>query len=247
VKMNVTAFAWGRRAAVDEAAVRAVIGAKVEKKTETLDELMAHRVEFLTAYQDAVYAASYRALVTKVRAVSEPLALAVAKNLFKLMAYKDEYEVARLYTDGSFAEKLAKQFTGDFTLKFHLAPPIRGRVDSFTGKPVKSEYGPWMMTGFRLLARMKHLRGTSFDVFGRTAERRMERQLIADYRTMIDGLITSPARARSHEALELASLPEMIRGFGHVKDANVVKAKAREAELLEALDTTAAVTRKAAE
>ena len=247
VKMNVTAFAWGRCAAVDEAAVRAVIGAKVEKKTETLDELMAHRVEFLTAYQDAVYAASYRDLVTKVRAVSEPLALAVAKNLFKLMAYKDEYEVARLYTDGSFAEKLAKQFTGDFTLKFHLAPPIRGRVDSFTGKPVKSEYGPWMMTGFRLLARMKHLRGTSFDVFGRTAERRMERQLIADYRTMIDGLITSPARARSHEALELANLPEMIRGFGHVKDANVVKAKAREAELLEALDTTAAVTRKAAE
>ena len=246
VKMNLAAFAWGRRAAVDEAAVRAVIGAKVEKKAETLDEVIARRVEFLTAYQDAAYAARYRDVVARVRTVSEPLALAVARNLFKLMACKDEYEVARLYSDGSFAEKLSKQFTGDFTLKFHLAPPIRGRVDGFTGKPVKSEYGPWMMAGFRLLAKMKRLRGTRLDVFGRTAERRMERQLITDYHALLETLLASPSLARSELALELASLPDMIRGFGHVKEANVARARQRQAELLASL-TTDAGSRKAAE
>jgi indolepyruvate ferredoxin oxidoreductase len=246
VKMNLAAFAWGRRAAVDEAAVRAVIGAKVEKKAETLDEVIARRVEFLTAYQDAAYAARYRDVVARVRTVSEPLALAVARNLFKLMACKDEYEVARLYSDGSFAEKLSKQFTGDFTLKFHLAAPIRGRVDGFTGKPVKSEYGPWMMAGFRLLAKMKRLRGTRLDVFGRTAERRMERQLITDYHALLETLLASPSLARSELALELASLPDMIRGFGHVKEANVARARQRQAELLASL-TTDAGSRKAAE
>jgi len=246
VKMNLAAFAWGRRAAVDEQAVRAVIGARVEKKPETLDQLVARRAEFLTAYQDAAYADSYRAFVGRVRAVSEPLALAVARNLFKLMAYKDEYEVASLYTDGSFAEKLKQQFTGDYKLTFHLAPPIRGRVDGFTGKPVKSEYGPWMMTGFRLLAKLKRLRGTALDPFGHTAERRLERQLIADYRALVERLIASPQMAASAVALELAGLPDMSRGFGHVKEASVAKARAREAELLAQLGT-AAPERRAAE
>ena len=246
VKMNLAAFVWGRRAAVDEPAVRAVIGAKLEKRTETLDDVIARRVEFLTAYQDAAYAESYRSLVARVRRVSEPLANVVAKNLFKLMAYKDEYEVARLYTDGSFAEKLSKQFTGDFTLRFHLAPPIRGKVDGFSGKPVKSEYGPWMMSAFRALAKMKRLRGTALDVFGRTAERRMERQLIMDYRQLIDSLIAAPDRAASAAALELAGLPDMIRGFGHVKAANVAKARAREAELRAKLSDNPAL-QKAAE
>ena len=182
----------------------------------------------------------------KVRAVSEPLALAVAKNLFKLMAYKDEYEVARLYSDGSFAASVAQQFTGDFTLKFHLAPPLRGRTDSLTGRPVKSVYGPAMMTAFRLLARLKRLRGTAFDVFGRTAERKMERQLIADYRALIEQLLANPGQARSETARALAALPDMIRGFGHVKQAAVAKAKARQAELLAALAAGDAV-RKAAE
>ena len=235
VKMNLAAFAWGRRAAVDEQAVRAVIGAKAEKKTETLDEIVARRVDFLTAYQDRAYAESYRSLVEKARAASEPFALAVAKNLFKLMSYKDEYEVARLYTDGRFAESLAKQFTGDVKLTFHLAPPILGRKDAFSGKPVKTAFGPWMMGAFRLLARMKGLRGTALDVFGRTAERRMERQLIADYRALLETLIAQPRLASSPEALELASLPETMRGFGHVKEANVAKAKQREKELLAAL------------
>ena len=247
VKMNLAAFARGRRAAVDEAAVRAVIGAKLEKKAETLDEVIARRVDFLTAYQNAAYAENYRVFVAKVRSVSEPLALVVARNLFKLMAYKDEYEVARLYADGSFAEKLAQQFTGDYRLTFHLAPPLRGRVDGFSGKPVKSAYGPWMMGAFRLLARMKRLRGTAFDIFGRTAERRMERQLIADYRAAIERLTANPQRAARPEALELASLPDMIRGFGHVKEANLAKAKAREAELLRALEGGVPPLRAAAE
>ncbi|MCA3556493.1 indolepyruvate ferredoxin oxidoreductase family protein [Aestuariivirga sp.] len=250
VKMNLAAFAWGRRAAVDEAAVRAIIGAKAEKekKAETLDEAIARRVDFLTAYQDAAYAEIYRGFLARVRAVSEPLALVAARNLFKLMAYKDEYEVARLYTDGSFAENLAKQFTGGFTLKFHLAPPIRRQADIVAGKPVKTEYGPWMMSAFKVLARMKRLRGTPFDLFGRTAERKMERQLIADYRALIERLIATPELARSSVALELAGLPDMIRGFGHVKQANAAKARARESELLEALEAlSGAGLRKAAE
>ncbi len=236
VKMNLAAFAWGRRAAVDEAAVRAVIGAKVTKKAETLDEIVSRRVEFLTAYQDQAYAERYRSFVNKVRAVSEPLALAVAKNLFKLMAYKDEYEVARLYTDGSFARSIASQFTGDYSLTFHLAPPVLGRKDS-SGKPVKTTFGPWMMGAFRILAKLKRLRGTTFDIFGRTAERRMERQLISDYMALVERLIDSPQHVQSATALELASLPEQMRGFGHVKEANVAKAKAREAELLAKFET----------
>jgi indolepyruvate ferredoxin oxidoreductase len=232
VKMNLAAFEWGRRAAVDEQAVRAVIGARVEKKPETLDEIVARRVEFLTAYQDAAYAGSYSTFVARVRAVSEPLAMAVARNLFRLMAVKDEYEVARLYSDGSFAAAVSRQFKGDYRLTFHLAPPVLGRKDSFTGKPVKTEFGPWMMTGFRLLAKMKRLRGTGLDIFARNPERRMERQLIADYRALIDALLANARLAQSPTALELAALPDMIRGFGHVKEANAAKAKTREKELL---------------
>jgi indolepyruvate ferredoxin oxidoreductase len=246
VKMNLAAFEWGRRSAVDEAAVRAVIGARVEKKPETLEDIVARRVAFLNAYQDAAYAESYRSFVAKVRSVSEPLALAVAKNLFKLMAYKDEYEVARLYADGSFAETVARQFKGDYRLTFHLAPPVLGKTDAFTGKPVKTSFGPWMMSLFRVLARLKRLRGTAFDPFGRTAERRMERQLIIDYRALVERLIARPGIAGSQAALELAALPETMRGFGHVKEANVAKARAREKELLAAL-SDGTVMSKAAE
>jgi indolepyruvate ferredoxin oxidoreductase len=245
VKMNLAAFEWGRRAAVDEQAVRAVIGAKHVRKAETLDEIVARRVTFLTGYQDAAYAESYRSFVARVRAASEPLALAVARNLFKLMAYKDEYEVARLYSDGSFAAAVARQFKGDVRLTFHLAPPGLGRRDPVTGKPVKGAFGSWMMGVFRILAALKRLRGTAFDVFGRTAERRMERQLIVDYKALIERLIASPQQLDGAIALELAELPQSMRGFGHVKEANVAKAKARETELLAAL--SASVVRKAAE
>ncbi|MFM8748413.1 MAG: indolepyruvate ferredoxin oxidoreductase family protein [Aestuariivirga sp.] len=235
VKKNLAAFAWGRRAAADEAALRTLIGARAVVKPETLDEIVARRVDVLTAYQNAAYAESYRAFVEKVRAAAEPLALPVARNLFKLMAYKDEYEVARLYADGGFAERLASQFTGDVRLTFHLAPPLLGRIDPATGKPAKIQFGPWMMPVFRLLAKFKWLRGTAFDPFGRSAERREERQLIAGYRALIDNLLQRPGLARSEAAMELASLPETIRGFGHVKQASIAKAKAREAELLQSL------------
>jgi indolepyruvate ferredoxin oxidoreductase len=234
IEMNLAAFIWGRRAAADETAVLAVIGAQTEKPAETLDDIINRRAGFLAAYQNEAYAEEYRRFVHKVRKTSEPIAAAVANNLFKLMAYKDEYEVARLYTDGSFAANLARQFKGDFKLKFHLAPPILGRRDGFTGKPLKTEFGPWMMTGFRILSRLKVLRGTAFDIFGRTAERRMERQLIADYRTRIESLLPGLNSSNEKIAVEIASIPEMMRGFGHVKEANVTRAKAREAELLAA-------------
>jgi indolepyruvate ferredoxin oxidoreductase len=171
--------------------------------------------------------------VDRVRAVSEPLALAVARSLFRLMAYKDEYEVARLYTDGAFAEQLSRQFTGDYRLTFHLAPPLLSRP----GAPAKTTFGPWMMNVFRLLARLRRLRGTALDPFGHTAERRQERQLIADYRALIERLMARPQQAATATALELAALPETIRGFGHVKQASIEKARARQAELLRRLES----------
>jgi indolepyruvate ferredoxin oxidoreductase len=246
VKMNQAAFLWGRRAAVDPAAVERLItpraGSAPAKPAQTLDEIIARRVEFLTGYQDAAYAGRYRELVERVRQAeaaqvrgSGALAEAVARYYFKLLAYKDEYEVARLYADPAFMEKVRAQFDGDYKLHFHLAPPLLARRDPVTGELRKSEYGGWVFTAFKLLARLKGLRGTPFDIFGRTAERRMERQLIADYEAAV-GEILARLSAQNHGlAVQIASIPEDIRGYGHVKEANVKKAKAREAELLAAL------------
>ena len=247
VKMNLAAFQWGRRAAADEAAVRTVIGAKTAARAETLDDVVMGRVEFLTGYQNAAYADDYLRVVSKVRRVSEPLAMAVAKNLFKLMACKDEYEVARLYSDGAFARNLARQFKGDFKLKFHLAPPVLGRRDGFSGQPLKTEFGPWMMTGFKLLAKLKGLRGTALDVFGKSAERQMERQLVVDYRARIESLLPRVTGDNLAVVLEIAALPETMRGFGHVKAANVAKARVREEELLTRLHSKLPVVKAAAE
>ena len=247
VKMNLSAFMWGRRAAVDLAAVRAVIGAKTETPPETLDGIITRRVAFLTAYQNASYGQTYRDFVARVAVASGPLALAVAKNLFKLMAYKDEYEVARLHADGAFAANLAQQFKGDFKLTFHLAPPILGRRDGFTGKPLKTEFGPWIMTGFKFLAKLKGLRGTRFDPFGRTAERRMERQMIVDYRERIESLLPKLNAANASVAAKIAALPDNIRGFGHVKEASIAKAKALEVDLLAAFEIGKPAMKAAAE
>ena len=247
VKMNLSAFMWGRRAAVDVAAVRAVIGAKTETPPETLDGIITRRVAFLTAYQNASYGQTYRDFVARVAVASGPLALAVAKNLFKLMAYKDEYEVARLHADGAFAANLAQQFKGDFKLTFHLAPPILGRRDGFTGKPLKTEFGPWIMTGFKFLAKLKGLRGTRFDPFGRTAERRMERQMIVDYRERIESLLPKLNAANASVAAKIAALPDNIRGFGHVKEASIAKAKALEVDLLAAFEIGKPAMKAAAE
>jgi indolepyruvate ferredoxin oxidoreductase len=160
---------------------------------------------------------------------------AVARNLFKLMAVKDEYEVARLYTDGSFARELARQFGSYDRLEFHLAPPILGRRDA-DGRPRKSSFGPWMMTGFQLLARLKGLRGTAFDLFGHTAERRLERQLLADYERDIDLIAGRLAPDRLEAAAALASVPVLIRGYGHVKHASIKRAEGERSRLLERLE-----------
>jgi indolepyruvate ferredoxin oxidoreductase len=242
--MNRQAFLWGRRAAVDRAAVAALAAPppapeSSERLSQSLDEMIERRVAFLTGYQDAAYAARYRALVDRVRAAEaskgrDGLAEAVARNYFKLLASKDEYEVARLYTDGRFEAKLREQFEGDFRLEFHLAPPLFAERDPATGRLKKRAYGTWMLRAFRLLAGLKRLRGTPFDLFGYSAERRAERQLARDYEARVEELLARLQPANHAAAVELARLPEQIRGFGHIKEQSTAAAKRREAELLDA-------------
>ncbi|KAF1699083.1 indolepyruvate ferredoxin oxidoreductase [Pseudoxanthomonas jiangsuensis] len=210
--------------------------------SRSLDELVARREAFLTGYQDAAYARRYAALVARVRAAenlrapgSTALTEAVARYAFKLMAYKDEYEVARLYTGGEFRRRLQQQFEGDYTLRFHLAPPLLAKKDE-QGRQLKREYGPWVFTAFRWLAKLKFLRGTAFDPFGYTAERRMERQLVVDYFATVERLLPKLDGGNVALAAEIASIPEHIRGYGHVKDAHLHAARAREAELLRQWD-----------
>jgi len=245
VEFNKKAFLWGRRAAVDPARVeRLATPATVVSISQTLsrnlEELIARRVEFLTGYQDAAYAARYRRLVERVRetearkAGGTELTEAVARYYFKLLAYKDEYEVARLYSDPAFATRVAGMFEGRYTLKFHLAPPVFNRPDPRTGEAGKSEFGPWMMTAFRLLAKLKGLRGTPLDLFGMTAERKTERRLIGEYEATVIELLERLDSDNHKLALEIASIPEHIRGFGHVKRRHLDDAKRREAELLAA-------------
>ncbi|WP_133479632.1 indolepyruvate ferredoxin oxidoreductase family protein [Cognatilysobacter segetis] len=210
--------------------------------SRSLDEVIARRVKFLTEYQNAAYAKRYADFVAKVRGAEEAkapgstdLTEAVARYAFKLMAYKDEYEVARLYTSGEFERRVREQFEGDFKLRFHLAPPMLSKKDA-AGRGVKKAYGPWVFTAFRLLAKLRGLRGTALDVFGKTHERRMERQLIADYMRTVEGLLGRLDAGNVDLAAQIASIPEHIRGYGHVKEAHLEKAKAREAELLREWD-----------
>ncbi len=243
---NKRAFLFGRRAAHDQAAVERLATemspeSQPEPIARTLPEIVAKRSEFLTGYQDGAYAKRYRDLVERVqRAEAERtpgltgLAEAVARYYFKLLAYKDEYEVARLYTDGSFREALERHFEGDYKLEFHLAPPLLNPRDPDNGKPIKKTYGPWMMKAFGLLARLKFLRGTALDPFGRTAERRIERRLITDYEALIEEILGKLDHDRHRTAVALASLPEQIRGYGHVKQAHLDKVAKRQEELLTA-------------
>ena len=248
VEANKQAFLWGRRAAHDMKAVlaaaepaeeHAAMGS--EHLSETLEEAISRRGEFLTDYQDAAYGERYRRLVERAREAerkaapeSDALAWAVAKSYFRLLAIKDEYEVGRLYTTGEFAKKLNRQFEGDYKLSFHLAPPILGEKDPETGEPKKREFGQWVFPVFKLLAGMKKLRGTRLDLFGYTAERKRERALIGDFERLMDEVLTGLTRDTHGHAVALASLPQQVRGFGHVKMYNLEKAKAREGELLEA-------------
>jgi indolepyruvate ferredoxin oxidoreductase len=246
VAFNTQAFAWGRVAAHDLASVEKLARASAPaqviefKRAPGLDDVIARRVAFLTGYQNASYAAQYTDLVTRVRqaesAVVEagkPLRLTetVARYYFKLMAYKDEYEVARLHADPAFAQKIAGMFEGDYKVKFHMAPPLLARRDS-KGHLVKREFGPWMMRAFRLLARMRGLRGSALDVFGHTAERRTERELIVHYRETLLGLLPTLSSDNLAQMIALAAIPEDIRGYGHVKERHLAAARAKEAVLL---------------
>jgi indolepyruvate ferredoxin oxidoreductase len=243
VDANKRSFAWGRLAAHDrgqvEALVRSALRDDATPEPQGLDALVEHRAAFLKNYQNAAYAQRYRNTVRTIRIAEAKLARgfsglaeAVARNLFTLMAYKDEYEVARLYTDGAFIKKLQRQFDGDFTLDYHLAPPLLARRDPATGEPKKRAFGPWMHHVIKLLTWLRPLRGTALDIFGYTRERRMERRLIADYEALIRELSVSLGAENHALAIEIASLPAKMRGFGHVKARNVASAKACEAELL---------------
>jgi indolepyruvate ferredoxin oxidoreductase len=199
----------------------------------------------LTDYQDAAYAERYASMVSRVAAIEAQsvrgrteLTHAVARTLFRLMAYKDEYEVARLHTGTGFAERIKERFDGPFTLNFHLAPPLFARRDAVTGVPVKRRFGPWMYHALRLLAGARRLRGTAFDVFGYTAERRRERQLIDDFTALMRDEVLPSLTAHNHAgAVALAELPQSIKGYGHVKERNIQLATTRQAQLLERFRT----------
>ncbi len=227
VAMSRAAFLWGRRAAHDPEAVTAYARPQVAvPPAPTLDEVIAKRVRFLTDYQDAAYAERYRLQVEQVRSAeaaihSSQLTEAVAHNLFKLMAIKDEYEVARLYAETDFVQKIGERFEGDYTLKFHLAPPLLARPDPTTGKVKKMAFGPWMLTAFKWLAKARRYRGSRWDIFGRSDERRLERALLADYVADLAAVLTKLERATLVDAIALARLPEKIRGFGHVKRRSI--------------------------
>ncbi|GAB2666676.1 indolepyruvate ferredoxin oxidoreductase family protein [Arenimonas aestuarii] len=254
IEMNKTAFAWGRLAAIKPDAVLEAAGLADEPASagtasaanpfddeaisQSLDEMIDRRVKFLTDYQDKAYAGRYVALVDKVRQAearkapgSTKLTEAVARYYFKLMAYKDEYEVARLYTASDFRKRIEQRFEGDYKIHFNLAPPLFAKRDA-DGHLVKKEFGPWMFTAFKLLAKMKGLRGGAFDIFGRTEERRMERQLIVDYAKQLDELLAGLDGDNVDLAVQIASVPEQIRGYGHVKEAHLAKARGLEKELL---------------
>ncbi|MGB9149900.1 MAG: indolepyruvate ferredoxin oxidoreductase family protein [Burkholderiales bacterium] len=257
VDMNKQSFTWGRRAAHDLQAVTDIAEPKAELPesqvmAENLGETIARRVKYLTAYQDAAYAARYTDLVDKVAAAEkqvsgkQTLTEAVAKYYFKLLAIKDEYEVARLYTDGEFLKRVKQTFDGDYKIRFHLAPPLIAKADPVTGEMKKSEFGPWMLNVFKLLNRLKFLRGTALDIFSYSAERKMEKQLLADYEKNIAEILSGLNRHNYATAVEIAALPEHIRGFGHVKQRHVKQVQLTEHNLLKAFRSPVIPIREAA-
>ena len=245
IEQNQQAFLWGRRYAADANAVLEEAGLanqhKPEVADETLDEIIDYRSNFLVDYQDKAYAERYLGLVDRVRRFEQdlqsqsailPLTEAVARSYFSLLAYKDEYEVARLYSNGDFEKTLSDQFDGDYRLRFHLAPPLLARRDPQTGKPLKREFGPWVLPLFRVLARLKGLRGGALDLFGYSDERKMERDLIHDFERDIAQLLTETRLNNIDTAVSIAGLPLEIRGFGHVKQANMLQAAKRRDQLM---------------
>jgi indolepyruvate ferredoxin oxidoreductase len=243
VKLNLQAFQLGRLAAFDPAKLIAMMkdhDETVAPKTldaMSLDEIISHRSALLTDYQNAKLAERYRALVTQVHDAAtsggygDALPRAVAINYAKLLAYKDEYEVARLFTDGRFEKQLRDQFDGDFKFSFNLAAPFLARGVDASGRPGKRNFGAWMMPLFRILAKMKGLRGTAFDLFGQTADRKLERDLIAGYEKDVATVLGLLSPVTHDTSVEILSLPDRIRGYGPVKAKAVHDARARYAEL----------------
>jgi indolepyruvate ferredoxin oxidoreductase len=248
VTLNKAAFTWGRRAALDLPSFQqAAYGGESDQQrlSASLEETIARRVAFLTDYQNAAYAERYASMmshVARIEAQSVPgrteLAYAVARTLFQLMAYKDEYEVARLHTDTGFAKRIEERFDGTFRLTFHLAPPLFAKRDAVTGVPRKMRFGPWMYHVFRLLVRARRIRGTAFDVFGYTEERRQERQLIVDFTALMRDEVLPSLTPHNHTAaVALAELPQSIKGYGHIKQRNMRLARTRQAQCLERFRT----------
>ena len=258
VAENTQAFVWGRRAALDLPGIEAMCRAAepvlpTHRLSQSLDEVIARRRDYLIDYQDAAYADRYTELVGRVRKVETAgprgaavLTEAVARNYFKLLACKDEYEVGRLFSDPEFDRALRGAFEGDYRLRFHLAPPFLNRPDPDSGEPKKRSYGAWMMPLFHLLARLKFLRGTPFDVFGYAAERRMEHRLIQEYEEDIERLLVALDPGNAALILEVAQLPETIRGYGPVKQRSVDAYRSRRQALLSALQVSSATTVMAA-
>jgi indolepyruvate ferredoxin oxidoreductase len=251
IEDNKKAFNFGRLAAHDPVQVEemtaAVTGAENEEHiAETLEEIIAKRVRYLTAYQNDAYAKRYSDMLARVQAVAPDLLETVARNYHKLLAYKDEYEVARLYTNGDFIREVKAQFEGNYKLKFNLAPPIMETTDPATGRPKKREFGPWMLPTLQMLAKFKFLRGTVFDPFGHLKDRKEERQLIADYEQTVDTVLQYVNAQNIDTAQQLLNLPDMIRGYGPVKDANIKKARAAHMRLMTDLINGQGTQKKAA-
>jgi indolepyruvate ferredoxin oxidoreductase len=236
VAMNLRAFRWGRRAAHDPSSIAALMPPPAVLPAPSFDNLLADRVQRLTDYQDAAYAERYRVLVERVRrhpAADNALAETVARNYFKLLAVKDEYEVARLYAETDFLAQVAEAFEGDYTLKYHLAPPLLSRPDPTTGKIVKRRYGSWMMGAFHWLARARMLRGSRWDIFARSPERKLAHQLLADFEDDLALILDKLDAGKLSAAIELARWPEQVRGFGHVRKKSALAGR-RQREILRA-------------
>jgi indolepyruvate ferredoxin oxidoreductase len=268
IEMNLLAFRWGRMAVIDRSQVESAVAQATARPLEQapvlsaeaqalvdrtgataeLRRLLEIRVPELIAYQDAAYAGEYVDFVARVAEVEAErapgqrgLAEATARYLYKLMAYKDEYEVARLHTDPVFLARLDAQFKNGYTVKYNLAPPMISKRDPVTGELQKRQFGPWMRSAFRTLAKFKNLRGGALDFFGNTEERRHERQLIDDYIKQLDEICAKLSSANHAFAVQLASVPDEIRGYGHVKERSLKDAKALEEKLLHAFRNAQAV------
>jgi indolepyruvate ferredoxin oxidoreductase len=244
IEANKKSFQYGRLAAHDPAQTEALVksvsgGAPEETLAKTLKEIIAKRVDFLTAYQNKALASRYKSLVLRVQTAEEKiagnsskLAESAARYYYKLLAYKDEYEVARLYTNGDFIKDLESQFSGDYKLVFHLAPPLLSGIDPATGRPKKREFGPWMLKALSVLKTFRFLRGTPFDIFGYNPERKIERALIGEYEELVD-LVLKNANAENLDlCAEILSLPDSIRGYGPVKIQNIEAYYKRKADLV---------------